>query len=83
LHAVPTITFNHEDEDAEENWVWVLPCNEDDETAPKPVLWEVHVRGVVRHAQMIVDKLALDDRLKQAIVAAARWHDHGKKRQHF
>jgi CRISPR-associated endonuclease/helicase Cas3 len=84
LHAVLTVTFPSVDEDAEEKtWEWFVRRNEGDRSASNPVRWDVHVGDVVKQAEAIVGKLTLDDGLKQAIITAARFHDHGKKRTLF
>jgi CRISPR-associated endonuclease/helicase Cas3 len=48
-----------------------------------PVLWEVHIGDVVKNATDIVNCLSLSDDLKESIIFAARFHDHGKRRKKF
>lgn len=84
LHSVLTITFPSEDEDADEKtWQWFVWRSEGEPSAARPVLWQVHVDDVVKQAEAIVERLSLDEGLKQAIVTAAKLHDHGKRRRLF
>lgn len=84
MHPVLSITFpGAEDEDEERTWDWFAVPNEGDKSAPKPVLWDVHVGDVVREWVKIQDRLLLPDPIKAAIHFAARFHDHGKRRKSF
>jgi CRISPR-associated endonuclease/helicase Cas3 len=84
MHSVLSITFpGAEDEDEETTWDWFAVPNEGDKSAPKPVLWDVHVDDVVKEWEKIQDDLSLPDPIKVAIHFAARFHDHGKKRKSF
>lgn len=86
MHPVRTIVFPGpaDDEDAEEeSWQWFALSNEGDKSARKPVLWCVHVGDVERIATGIVSRLPLPDAVKQAVIIAARFHDHGKRRKSF
>jgi CRISPR-associated endonuclease/helicase Cas3 len=86
MHEVVTIPFptSTDDEDTEENvWRWLRLANEGDRNTQKPVRWEVHVGDVEREAKRIVDALLLSDELRNAVVQAARYHDHGKRRALF
>lgn len=49
----------------------------------KPVEWKVHVGDVERNATDILSRLPLPDAVKEAVIIAARFHDHGKKRKQF
>lgn len=84
MHKVLSITFPGADDDAEEKtWEWFAVANEGDKSAKLPVLWTVHVGDVVRHARAIVGGLTIDEQLKQAVITAAMFHDHGKRRAAF
>lgn len=65
-------------------WFWFARHDfaDDDgsKTAIHAVAWEVHIRDVVEHAQKFVACLNLGDLEREAIVAAAKAHDLGKKR---
>lgn len=75
-----------EDDVAEgpERWDWYeRPRGADTEgsrSATRPVLLEVHGTDVEREAIRIVDGLPLSEKLKRAVVTAARLHDIGKSR---
>ena len=58
-------------------------ANEGDKSAKKPVTWAVHVGDVVARTKAIVANLSLSDDLKEAIIVAAEFHDHGKRRKLF
>lgn len=64
-------------------WHWCKLRNEGERSATKPVLWEVHVRDVEERARHIAANLDLADDLMQAILMAAAFHDHGKRRRLF
>ncbi len=84
MHSALTITFPSADEDADEKiWEWFVIGNEGEKSARKPVLWEVHVNDVVQCTERIVAALPLDEELKKAIITAAGFHDHGKRRKLF
>ncbi len=76
-----------DDEDAVgRSWYWfTLPDSADDDaskTARKPITWDHHTSDVVLNARSIADAL-LKDRpdLHAALIAAAKFHDLGKKRE--
>ena len=84
MHRVLSIAFPTEDEDAEERtWEWFKVPNEGEPSASKPVAWHVHVGDVGREARRILDRLHLPDDLRTAVAIAAKFHDHGKRRQQF
>ena len=88
MRLIRRIDIPTEDDDAEgRSWHWFeLPEDGDSDGSRSnklPVLWEVHVGDVVRNATNIVSRLPLPAPLKDAIVLAARFHDHGKRRQLF
>jgi CRISPR-associated endonuclease/helicase Cas3 len=68
-------------------WRWFELQTEGDTDGSKanklPVLWCVHVGDVVKNATDIVSRLPLPDSLKEAVIFAARFHDHGKRRKLF
>ncbi|MER3414547.1 MAG: type I-U CRISPR-associated helicase/endonuclease Cas3 [Chloroflexota bacterium] len=39
-----------------------------------------HTKAIQRHMEAIADRLGLEPTIKEALVAAARWHDRGKDR---
>jgi CRISPR-associated endonuclease/helicase Cas3 len=51
--------------------------------ARKPVLWQVHTDDVTQTVQQIVDRLDLPEKLKNAVVFAAKAHDTGKRREQW
>jgi CRISPR-associated endonuclease/helicase Cas3 len=84
MHRVLSIAFPTEDEDAEERtWEWFKVPNEGEPSASKPVAWHVHVGDVVTQAKAIIANLPLSDELKKAVITAAEFHDHGKRRKLF
>ena len=75
---------DEQDDDSETvTWEWFERWNDGGRNSQKPVLWQVHVDDVVRNAKSIVGKLPLPEEIKQAIVVAAMFHDHGKRRRGF
>lgn len=68
-------------------WHWYeLPKWADDDGSKSgagAVLWQVHTDDVVCNTKRIVEQLPLSDELRKAIVIAARFHDHGKRRPLF
>jgi CRISPR-associated endonuclease/helicase Cas3 len=74
-----------EDDEAEPRfWEWYesLPV-EGGRTAKRKVTWETHVSDVVRHTQQTVARLTLPQDIAEAVLLAAKLHDHGKKRERF
>src|SRR5205823_3413566 len=73
------------DEDDEEQtgkryWHWYELLKDGDSDGSKsnklPVLWKVHVDDVVTRATAIVANLPLEQPMKDAIIFAAKFHDH-------
>jgi CRISPR-associated endonuclease/helicase Cas3 len=58
----------------------LLSALENPETTSATQTLEEHTSAIVEHMKRIVDRLGLDDALRQALIAAARWHDKGKDR---
>lgn len=88
MRPIGRIDIPTDDEDAEgRSWRWFeFPKDGDSDGSKankKPVLWDVHVGDVVENATDIVSRLSLSDDLKRALVIAARFHDHGKRRKLF
>ena len=84
IRTIDTIPDN--DEDAEESvgkryWHWYEVGNEGGKSSKLPVTWDVHVGDVVKQATAIVANLPLDPQLKDAVIFAAKFHDHGKRRR--
>jgi CRISPR-associated endonuclease/helicase Cas3 len=74
-----------EGEEAEpRRWEWYesIPL-EDGRTAKKPVTLDTHTEDVENRAQRIVTGLSLLDGIAEAILLAAKLHDHGKERERF
>ncbi len=84
MHEVFAVRRRSDDEDeAGELWRWYRSNNEGDRASKKAVEWCVHVGDVERETAKIVDKLSLPEGLKSAIQLAAKFHDHGKRRNKF
>lgn len=64
-------------------WHWCDQPREGGRTASKPVSWVAHVGNVVDHAKRIVARLSLPQEIADAVILAAKLHDHGKKRERF
>jgi len=64
-------------------WHWYDSPREGGRTANNAVAWDKHVGDVVDHAKRIVAGLSLSNEITEAIILAARLHDHGKKRERF
>ena len=68
-------------------WHWYeLPKvadNDGSERDAGAVLWQAHTDDVVKEANRIVDRSSLSDKLRKAVVVAARFHDYGKRRPLF
>jgi len=58
----------------------LLSALENPETTSATQKLEEHARATVECMTRIVDRLGLGDALRQALIAAARWHDEGKDR---
>jgi CRISPR-associated endonuclease/helicase Cas3 len=91
MRLVRTIDTRPEAENEEETesagrrfWRWYeLPTAGDSDgskTNNKPVRWQVHVGDVLRNAERVLASLPLSDDLKKAVILAAKFHDHGKRR---
>ncbi|MSR33151.1 MAG: type I-U CRISPR-associated helicase/endonuclease Cas3 [Gemmataceae bacterium] len=89
MRLVRTIdTKPHADPGADESvgkryWHWFEIANEGGKSCNLPVTWEVHVGDVVKQATAIVANLPMEQPLKDALIFAARFHDHGKRRKQF
>lgn len=84
MHSIVSVVFPRLGEDeVEDAWFWFVKTNEGDKSAKKPVLWNVHVCDVVKRTKEIVASLPLDESLNAAIITAAEFHDHGKRRKLF
>jgi len=64
-------------------WYWCDQAREGGSTANSRVGWDEHVGHVVGCAERIVAGLTLRQEIGDAVIAAAGWHDHGKKRRCF
>jgi CRISPR-associated endonuclease/helicase Cas3 len=64
-------------------WRWCDRPREGGRAANRPILWDEHVGHVVDRAKQIVSGLALPEELANAVIVAARLHDHGKRREKF
>ncbi|MSQ97283.1 MAG: type I-U CRISPR-associated helicase/endonuclease Cas3 [Gemmataceae bacterium] len=88
MSIVATIDTRPEGDDSDESsgrryWHRCAVDVEENKNNKYPVLWTVHVRDVVNHATAIVGGLNIAEHLKQAVILAARFHDHGKRRSAF
>jgi CRISPR-associated endonuclease/helicase Cas3 len=79
--------FDSDEPMPDELWLWYRANQEGDlsTTRKRPVLWTVHVSDVIERAKELVadGKLPLTPDLRKAIVLAAKFHDHGKRRKRF
>jgi CRISPR-associated endonuclease/helicase Cas3 len=64
-------------------WQWCDRPREGGRTATKSVSWDKHVSDVVEHARRIVAGLSLPEEVANAVIVAAKLHDHGKRRERF
>jgi len=83
-----TVPGSSDDEDESPPlWNWyerlLAADNEGSKYAAQRILLEEHVGQVEHYVQSIVDKRKLPDELAAAVVFAARFHDHGKRRDSF
>jgi CRISPR-associated endonuclease/helicase Cas3 len=58
----------------------LLSALENPETTSATQTLEEHASAIADYMKRIVDRLGLGDALRQALIAAARWHDEGKDR---
>jgi CRISPR-associated endonuclease/helicase Cas3 len=71
-------------EDADPDyWYWFELGNEGGTSAKQSVEWSVHVGDVEHVSGEIGAKLPLGDTLRRAVILAAKFHDHGKRRKLF
>lgn len=82
---IVTLQPSGDDEDAEgRKWCWFEQMTAGDSDVSKtsnlPVAWHIHTDDVTANVEQIVKGLPLSDELKAAIIAAAKFHDLGKKR---
>ncbi len=82
VKSVPLPNAGENEEEAD-YWYWFTAFSEGGKTSKLPVAWDVHVADVVREAKAIVANLPLSSELKNAIIVAAMFHDHGKRRKCF
>lgn len=86
MRCVRTIELDAGDEEDVEprRWEWYesFPL-EGGRTAKKAVAWETHVNDVAKRAESIVAGLRLPPEISQAVIIAAKLHDHGKRRKRF
>ena len=88
MSIVETIDTNTTDNDADDAggkrfWHRCAIDVEENKNSKAPVSWTSHVDDVVQHAIAIVRHLSLDEKHKHAVILAARFHDHGKRRAAF
>jgi CRISPR-associated endonuclease/helicase Cas3 len=76
-----------EEEGEVKSWYWFeRPAGGDSDgskSAVQPVRWEDHTQDVIRNIERFTADLPLEPQLKRALVLAARFHDLGKKREHW
>lgn len=89
LRIVRTIDTRPDAEEGEEDelrrrfWHWCDQPREGGRAANRLITWTEHVCHVVKYAKQIVAGLPLREEIAGAVIAAARLHDHGKKREPF
>jgi CRISPR-associated endonuclease/helicase Cas3 len=89
LRIVRTIDTRPDADESEESehgrrfWHCCDQPREGGRAANRPITWAVHVGHVVEYAKQIVAALPLPEEIASAVIAAARLHDHGKKREPF
>ncbi len=64
-------------------WHWYDLPREGGRTSLRPVAWDRHVNDVTTRAKQIVASLTLSHEIGDAVILAARLHDHGKRRERF
>jgi CRISPR-associated endonuclease/helicase Cas3 len=75
---------SNEDSDEPPTWDWFERIPEGGgRPANCDVPWQSHVDKVIDNAERIVQRLNLPDAVRQAVVLAARLHDHGKRCETF
>jgi CRISPR-associated endonuclease/helicase Cas3 len=89
LRIVRTIDTKPEADDSEEGverrrfWHWCDQPREGGRAANKPITLAEHVGHVVECAKQIVAGLGLPEEIAEAVIAAAKLHDQGKRREQF
>lgn len=86
MRAVRHIELAAADGDADgarQVWTWFVRQPEGERAANAAVLWQVHVDDVTGHAASFADRLGLPGDLREALILAAKLHDHGKRRASF
>jgi CRISPR-associated endonuclease/helicase Cas3 len=91
MRLIRRIDFRPTEESDEEadvrSWYWFeRPAGGDSDgsrSAPDPLLWDDHTRDVVHNVKRFITDLPLSPDLKKALLLAARFHDLGKKREHW
>jgi CRISPR-associated endonuclease/helicase Cas3 len=64
-------------------WLWSDRPREGGRAANRSIAWHQHVGHVVDYAEQMVAGLALPREISEAVIVAARLHDHGKRRERF
>ena len=70
-------------DDESKFWHWFELASEGGKSSKKPVLWKVHVSDVVENTKRIINGLGLSPEFTTALIIAAKFHDHGKRRKQF
>jgi len=66
-----------------QHWYWFTRRNSGQARARKPVLLDVHVADVERRMSQFLSGLVIDGSFARCLLAAARFHDAGKRRDLF
>jgi CRISPR-associated endonuclease/helicase Cas3 len=74
---------NEDGEPPRRLWRWCDRPHEGGRAANRSIPWDEHVGHVVDQAEQIVAGLALPGEIAKAVIAAAKLHDHGKRRERF
>jgi CRISPR-associated endonuclease/helicase Cas3 len=79
MRLVRSLIFESEDEDESRSWGWYesFPL-EGGRAARRAVRLDVHTNDVFEQAKGMVNRLSLTDKIGEAVLLAARFHDRGK-----
>jgi CRISPR-associated endonuclease/helicase Cas3 len=90
LRIVRTIDTNPDAIDTDDDppgrrfWIWCTQCLEGGKTANQNISWQDHVNHVTARAARLAQTLDfLPDDIRNALILAAKLHDHGKRRAIF
>lgn len=85
VRSIDFLPESEEADDAQRYWRWyVRPRSADDDgtwNAPRDQDWDVHTDAAERFARAFAEKAGLSEPESSAIILAAKFHDHGKRRE--